>query len=343
MGIRSDLISIVVPCKNVAGEFLKDLHESLLASTHTQYEVLLCDDHSDAHHRELLAALTLRDDRFRIVEVEGNGVSCARNAGLLAVRGDYVVFADADDWLAPTFLEDALEIAISNDVDAVFGHSGCSSALEPASVGDMTVFNANNLHQLQQVLASGTKLAQANQYQGADLGYVWAKLYRKQALDGLRFVEGVRWGEDFAFNVAFSMEARAIVVVDAAWYGYRRHSGSATASTADDLLDKMRKLDDLYPVYQQAGIDHGTFCVRVFHAYANVFLDCLRFAGASEAKRLLRGLYQLPGMAFVDDASFDGLAPSRNKRELLGMFKSRSVTKAVLFAQALKVRDSLRG
>lgn len=343
MSFRSDLVSIIVPCKNVPEEFLKDLHNSFLASTHMQYEVLLCDDHSDAQFRQLLEALTLRDFCFRIVEVEGNGVSCARNAGLTAARGDYVAFADADDWIAPTFIEDALGILVDKQVDAVFGHSGCSAALEPVPVGDMTVFDSNNIDQLQRVIASGTKLSLANFYQGADLGYVWAKLYRKDALDGLRFKEGIRWGEDFAFNVAFSMKAGSIAVADAAWYGYRRHSGSATAGTADDLLEKMRQLDALYPDYQKAGIDRNAFCVRCFHAYANAFLDCLRFAGLSEAKRLLKGLYRLPGMAFIDDADFSGLAPSRNKRELLAMFKARSVAKAVIFAQTLKMRDALRG
>lgn len=76
--------------------------ESVFRQTHTALEVIVVDDGStDA----TAGALSQFGDRIRVLRQENRGVAAARNAGIAASRGDYLLFLDSDDVLAPACIE----------------------------------------------------------------------------------------------------------------------------------------------------------------------------------------------------------------------------------------------
>jgi glycosyltransferase involved in cell wall biosynthesis len=90
-------VSIVIPTHNY-GVYLKEAVDSALAQTYANLEVIVVDDGStDAETPRLLG--TLRDPRVRVIRQEHQGLANARNNGIMAARGDYLVFLDADDRL----------------------------------------------------------------------------------------------------------------------------------------------------------------------------------------------------------------------------------------------------
>lgn len=113
-------VSVVVPAHNDAGYVVECL-SSLLAQTHTPWEIVLCDDASDDATVTVAADFLRRNAvRHRIVRHDGN-VGCARNfnAGLQAAAGTHVAIVAADDYWYPEKLE--REIAALNS-------SGCGWA-----------------------------------------------------------------------------------------------------------------------------------------------------------------------------------------------------------------------
>jgi glycosyltransferase involved in cell wall biosynthesis len=88
------VVSVVIPCYRQA-RFLGDAIESALAQTHARVEVVVVDDGSP----DDTAAVAARYPEVRYVRQENHGLSAARNAGLCASSGDFVVFLDADDVL----------------------------------------------------------------------------------------------------------------------------------------------------------------------------------------------------------------------------------------------------
>lgn len=99
------LVSVVMPVYNAA-RWLKRPVESVLAQTHSSWELLAVDDGSGDESVALLDAYARTDDRIRILhQPQNGGVAAARNAGLDAARGDYIAFLDADDWWHPRKLE----------------------------------------------------------------------------------------------------------------------------------------------------------------------------------------------------------------------------------------------
>ena len=97
--------SVVIPAYNVA-EYLEKCVASVRAQTCADWEVLLVDDGStDGVTGALCDALGQGDDRIRVIHQENGGLGADRNTGLEAARGEYLVFLDSDDYLAPHMLE----------------------------------------------------------------------------------------------------------------------------------------------------------------------------------------------------------------------------------------------
>lgn len=92
--------SFVVPCYNAASTIGGTLTSLLQQSI--EAEVILVDDGSTD---ELDLALTPFVDRIRLVRQSNQGRSAARNAALACARGEFVVPVDADDGIAPDYLE----------------------------------------------------------------------------------------------------------------------------------------------------------------------------------------------------------------------------------------------
>ncbi len=106
----SVIVSIIIPCYNYA-RFLPAAVASVLAQTFTDWELIIVDDGStDATlptARQLLARHS--DRRMRVFQQPNAGPAAARNTGAERATGTYLLFLDADDLLAPTLLDRAVE------------------------------------------------------------------------------------------------------------------------------------------------------------------------------------------------------------------------------------------
>jgi glycosyltransferase involved in cell wall biosynthesis len=98
------LVSVVIPCYNQA-HFLGETIQSVFAQSYPRFEVVVVDDGSTDDTSEVAA----RYPGVRCVRQDNQGVSAARNSGLLRSEGEYAVFLDADDRLLPGALEAGLE------------------------------------------------------------------------------------------------------------------------------------------------------------------------------------------------------------------------------------------
>jgi len=110
--------SIVVPLFNKASYVTRCIH-SILAQTHSQFEVVVVDDGSTDGGAEIVREIP--DDRIKVVTQENQGVSAARNRGIAESQHELVAFLDADDWWDPDYLtEMARLVAIYPDVSLYF-------------------------------------------------------------------------------------------------------------------------------------------------------------------------------------------------------------------------------
>ena len=95
------LISVVVPIYNSA-PYIGELINSLIKQTKSNFEIVFIDDNSNDSSETLVKKLLMDADiAFTYIYLDINvGPGMARNRALQAVKGDYILFVDSDDWLA---------------------------------------------------------------------------------------------------------------------------------------------------------------------------------------------------------------------------------------------------
>ena len=116
------MISIIIPAYNNA-LLIHDTLESVVQSSFGDYEVLIVNDGSTDNLEEAIAPY-LKDVRFRYISQENRGLAGARNTGIRASQGEYLVFLDSDDVILPDKLGTQSDYLRRHpDVDIVYSHS----------------------------------------------------------------------------------------------------------------------------------------------------------------------------------------------------------------------------
>ena len=138
------LFSIVVPAYN-AEKFLLRCVNSVLGQTCRNFELILVNDGSCDETENV--ARSVEDERVRVISQKNQGVSVARNTGIMASRGDYVCFLDADDEYLPNHLEVLEETIRTYEDKGFFVTNFCTIRLDGTIVGEWScgtaVYKAN--------------------------------------------------------------------------------------------------------------------------------------------------------------------------------------------------------
>ncbi len=115
MSKMDPLVSIVIPTKN-RRDLLRETIDSVVSQTYVNWEAIVVDDGSDDHTGEMIQSIAATDQRVRFVRRERRpaGASTCRNLGVSATDGEYVVFLDSDDLLAPACLERRVQVMEQN-------------------------------------------------------------------------------------------------------------------------------------------------------------------------------------------------------------------------------------
>lgn len=106
---KKGYVSIVVPVYNVETRIQRCI-DSVIGQTYSLWELILVDDGSKDKSLELCKRAADKDDRIIVISKSNEGVSSARNAGLDAAKGEFVIFCDSDDWLDLDMLEKMVSI-----------------------------------------------------------------------------------------------------------------------------------------------------------------------------------------------------------------------------------------
>jgi glycosyltransferase involved in cell wall biosynthesis len=114
------LVSTIIPVYN--GErYVAEAIASVLAQSYATVEVLVVDDGSQDHTRQVVQAIT--DPRVRYLHQSNQGAALARNLGIATAQGDFFAFLDADDlWAGEKLAWQMAELAARPELEMVFGH-----------------------------------------------------------------------------------------------------------------------------------------------------------------------------------------------------------------------------
>lgn len=111
-------VSVIVPVYNVA-EFLPKCVSSLLAQIYEDYEIILVDDGSTDNSGELCDVYAREQEKISVIHQQNQGLGGARNTGIAACGGEYLLFVDSDDYVHPRLLEYTMTAAETHRCDMV--------------------------------------------------------------------------------------------------------------------------------------------------------------------------------------------------------------------------------
>lgn len=112
-------VSVIIPVYNTQ-EYLAECLDSVIGNTLEDIEIICVDDGSTDGSSEIIKKYAARDARIKALTKENGGLSSARNAGLAAASGEYVLFLDSDDYIEPRALEYLYAEAKSDNLDQLF-------------------------------------------------------------------------------------------------------------------------------------------------------------------------------------------------------------------------------
>lgn len=115
-------LSIVIPAYNM-GYWLPVALESCLWQTHKDIEVLIINDGSTDNTPEIAEHYTSLTNCIKYYSQSNKGSGEARQKGQTLATGDFILWLDADNFLAPTAVEQMLKTAIQDDVPLVCGNA----------------------------------------------------------------------------------------------------------------------------------------------------------------------------------------------------------------------------
>ena len=109
---KNGLVSVIIPCFN-QGCFINDAVKSVLNSSYQNIEIIIVNDGStDFLTNEVLKGFN--DERIKVINQTNQGVCAARNNGINEANGEFILPLDADDKIAPLYIEKAVKVLHEN-------------------------------------------------------------------------------------------------------------------------------------------------------------------------------------------------------------------------------------
>ncbi|MEV4872208.1 glycosyltransferase family 2 protein [Streptomyces syringium] len=234
-------LSVIVPFFNVQ-TYAPDTLRSLRANARADFEFILVDDRSTDETPDILRRAERELPGAVLVRHEKNGgLATARNTGLERARGEYLTFLDGDDWLAPGYYEQLLDVIEGLGVEFVrTDHVQCTG-------------RARTVHRVPHgrrgvVLNPRDAILPADRSTSVDYAYAWAGIYHRRLLDEglLHFRHGLRTAEDRPWIWRLHREARTFAVAGLLGVFYRRGVASSLTQIGDvRQLDFLRAFDQV--------------------------------------------------------------------------------------------------
>lgn len=249
------LVSIIVPAYNAAGCIARCV-ESIVSQSYQELEILLLNDGSRDDTLAICRKLAEADPRIRVIDKPNTGAADTRSCGLALARGEYIQFADSDDYLLPGCTANLVAAARRSRADLVLapyrmmvprrdgGYDTREYSLLPAGVYTKADY-------LWWVIGQPASFY---------FTVVWNKLFRRDviAAHGVRF-PAMAFTEDQQFNAAYLHHTEgAFVSLAQPCYCYVQNPQSVchTQVTLRAMLEHRKRM---YGIYSQMCREMGLY------------------------------------------------------------------------------------
>jgi glycosyltransferase involved in cell wall biosynthesis len=184
------LISVIIPVYN--GEaYLRECIDSILNQSYRNFEVIVINDGSTDGTRDILERFYSDNTAITVINKKNGGVSAARNDGINASRGEYLMFLDADDEYLPDALKQMV-MEMDDETDFLVCSYQKKWIKTHSQINKRQVLTRNDIYR---------DFIELN----LKFNFIWANLYKADIIkkNKILFNEAVHFAEDYEFNLNY--------------------------------------------------------------------------------------------------------------------------------------------
>lgn len=268
-------VSIIVPVYK-SEAFLPKLIESILNQTYSNVELILVDDGSPDKSGQICDAYAKKDSRIIVIHKENGGTCDARNEGLKNVTGEYLMFADGDDWLKEDCVEYLVGLIENNYADmsmtdCVFYTPDVDSQNKTEKLSVLTPEDAACI-----ILYVKTPVGP------------WNKLYKTEIIKKHNLTFSVPWfGEGLYFSVMAAQYSSKIAMGHRKVYVYRKNNPNS-GTTLRDVQHSFNSLNNILYIKENLIVNtKKTVAACNWHIWKNYFNLIMFVVGANKKKEYI--------------------------------------------------------
>lgn len=218
--MKNPVISLIMPAYNIE-QYVPYAIKSIISQTFANWELIIINDGSIDDTGRICEYYSQKDSRITVFQTENQGVSAARNIGLNFAKGEYIAFIDGDDIYDPMALEILLKDIMSDNKIILAGAKlkkiSSYHWQKKKPQGNQNTFSAAEY--LKKLLRGTIEVS------------CCAKLFIREKIGNLRFIEGKNANEDKYFLFQYLLQNKGMVIIrEDSLYGYYSREGSATKS-----------------------------------------------------------------------------------------------------------------
>jgi len=233
-------LTVIVPIYN-AEKYLSKCLDKILVCPIPDMECLLINDGSKDSSLHICEEYVKKDSRFKVMNKNNEGVSIARNTGIVHATGKYIMFLDADDYFDSTKWQSIMDaIDLELDFIAFSYYTLYQDGRVIEELFDIVSTSTDEINSIRKLLL-GT----------ATLNTCWGKLFSLKTITNnqICFREGLKTGEDAIFVLDFLKVAKALLLKNESVLYYRQHGESVMHKL--DIHSKIQDFRELYECRKQ--------------------------------------------------------------------------------------------
>ncbi|MBO0472991.1 glycosyltransferase family 2 protein [Enterococcus ureasiticus] len=277
-------VSIIIPIYNVEDHLKKSI-QSALDQTFIDFELIAVNDGSTDDSPVILANMAEMDSRIKVIDQSNQGVGGARNTGLSVAKGEYIYFADADDYLEKDLLEKVIDATDNREINLiVFGYK---------MIKNEKVFKTRTI--------KDKHFARTNQdfaeffgehNETIDMNSLWNKLYRRDFLSKNElWFSDKKIGEDAFFNYEIYETIDKVLFLDEVLYNYViQRDGSAMSAFQGEqkIKDKISVMELRQTLLKKWGLPKLNSDILYINIIFSEVLSLSNSNESTDKKKLLR-------------------------------------------------------
>ena len=242
-------ISIIIPVFNTE-KYLKECLDSVFSQSFKDFEVICINDGSTDNSRDILNEYASKYDCLHIIDQENSGLSASRNVGMDKAKGKYILFLDSDDILEESVLSETYVICEEKSLDLlIFKMIEFDDETRVRSKYDYFEMDLLKSHVQDNVFCYEDAKDKLFRISVTAQG----KLYKRELLEGIRFIQGIIF-EDNPFFIELYLNAKRVYFYDKYLYLKRVRSDSIIHSYFEKFSDVITVYNIIHEIVKKYGI-----------------------------------------------------------------------------------------